>query len=327
MTSSRWSVDQMSEPGSEEPTWDQVVPVEIGDPGRAAKLVKAAPVADHWDRRDTVLDGVVINDQARRPALELRAASVRGLSHRHYGRVRQDEYAYRRTNDGQFLVAVVADGVSAGELSHLAAARATRYGAARLASEVVRTGLDGISWDEVVRDVALSVERHGREQLRRRNREGVDHLDTYGVARHLATTALFVVVDLQSDASGLAAVVLPVGDTSAWVLRSGATWEPLQAVKNAGAAIASAAVTALPAVAGHAGTPTFTRVRSGDALVLMTDGVGDPLGDGTGDVGQFLASVWSSPPTDLQFAAQVGFARKSFDDDRTAVALWPLDRS
>jgi hypothetical protein len=125
----------------------------------------------------------------------------------------------------------------------------------------------------------------------------------------------------------LAAVVLPVGDTSAWVLRSGATWEPLQAVKNAGAAIASAAVTALPAVAGHAGTPTFTRVRSGDALVLMTDGVGDPLGDGTGDVGQFLASVWSSPPTDLQFAAQVGFARKSFDDDRTAVALWPLDRS
>jgi hypothetical protein len=61
-----------------------------------------------------------------------------------------------------------------------------------------------------------------------------------------------------------------------------------------------------------------------DVLVLMTDGVGDALGDGTGPVGDFLAERWRVPPTNLEFAAHVDFQRNTFDDDRTVVALWPL---
>jgi hypothetical protein len=57
----------------------------------------------------------------------------------------------------------------------------------------------------------------------------------------------------------------------------------------------------------------------------MTDGIGDPLAAGTGEVGRFLTGVWSTPPASgLEFAAHVGFARRSFDDDRTAVAFWPV---
>ena len=85
--------------------------------------------------------------------------------------------------------------------------------------------------------------------------------------------------------------------------------------------IATSAVHALPLIPSEPDSPMRVVVGPEDALVLVSDGIGDPLGDGTGEVGAFLASVWSRPPAALDFAAQVGFARKSYDDDRTAVAL------
>ena len=99
----------------------------VGDPGNASK-VRALPDATEWNHRDTVLDGVTLMDADDRPVVELRAASVRGLAHRYNGTVRQDDYAYRCTDDGRFLVCAVSDGVSSARLSHKAAALVTRQG-------------------------------------------------------------------------------------------------------------------------------------------------------------------------------------------------------
>ena len=61
-----------------------------------------------------------------------------------------------------------------------------------------------------------------------------------------------------------------------------------------------------------------------DVLVLMTDGIGDPLRDGAGQVGRLPGGhVGDARRSPLEFAAQVDFTRKSHDDDRTAVAVWP----
>ena len=46
------------------------------------------------------------------------------------------------------------------------------------------------------------------------------------------------------------------------------------------------------------------------------------LGRGDGPVGSFLAQMWKTPPDMLSFGGQVGFARRSFDDDRTVVGVW-----
>src|ERR1043165_742101 len=102
-------------------------PYVVGAPGRAAGLTVPLPDAEHWDRRDTVADGFAIVDNRVRRG-DVRAASTRGLAHRHYGRVRQDEYGYRRTLDGRYLVMCVADGVSSGKLSHHAATVAAHAG-------------------------------------------------------------------------------------------------------------------------------------------------------------------------------------------------------
>ena len=153
-------------------------------------------------------------------------------------------------------------------------------------------------------------------------RRGVD-VETWtasDLAEELATTLVLAVVDLRPDDGAHRVQIVRVGDSSAWVLSTPGRWENLHGIKNDGEVIASSATAALPMVTSF--ECTAHQVAAGDLLVLMTDGVGDPLGDGDNDLGRFLAEVWATPPSVLQFGAQVDFARKSFDDDRTAVAVW-----
>jgi Protein phosphatase 2C len=310
-------------PSAPRATWRGVVePYVVGNPGRAAALTVPLPDPGHWDRRDTIVDGITIADDRERLG-ELRAASVRGLAHRHYGRVRQDEYGYRRTPDGRYLVLCVADGVSSGVQSHRAAVTAARRGTDYLLTLLQSVPASDISWPEVVSEVAERIVRAGRRQLKAQGFAGAEEYTDRQVAEHMATTVLYAVIDLRSGDGSYPVDLVAVGDSSAWVLRHGDMWEPLQAVKNEGADVYSPAVTALPMLPSRPPLPMRTRVRHGEALVLMSDGIGDALGSGTGEVGRFLADVWRTPPTPLAFAAQVEFARKSFDDDRTAIAFWP----
>lgn len=303
-----------------------VEPYVVGNPGRAAGQTVPLPDPEHWDRRDTVLDGITIVDRRERLG-DLRAASVRGLAHRHYGRVRQDEYGYRRTSDGRYLVLCAADGVSSGKQSHRAAVTVARRGTEHLATLLATVHAADISWPAVIGNIASLIVRTGRKQLRNLGVPGAEEYTDRQVAQYMATTVLYAVVDLRSPDGSCPVDLVAVGDTSAWVLRQSGTWEPLQPVKNEGAEVYSPSVTALPMLPPRPPQPIRTRVHPGEALVLMSDGIGDPLGSGTGEVGRFLAEVWRTPPAALDFAAQIEFARKSFDDDRTAIAFWPSARS
>ena len=78
----------------------------IGNPGRAALELADGPPTAPVGRGDVELTAVSLD------RLGLRAASVRGVSHREDGEPRQDAFALahnRRPEDG--LVAVVCDGV------------------------------------------------------------------------------------------------------------------------------------------------------------------------------------------------------------------------
>jgi len=310
--------------GAEAQEWTgRFDPFSVGDPGRAAALVRPIPDATEWDWRDTVLDGVCVHDHADEPALELRAASVRGLSHRFAGTVRQDDYAYRRTRDGRFLVAAVSDGVSNSKLSHHAADLITRHGCAELAELLEKQPPDQLNWGALAHDLADQVVERGRKLLVDRPADAGE-LPRAEVARHLAATALFAVVATRPGDEEIPVHLFAIGDSPAWVLRDGTVWEPQQTIKNEGSAIASSRTKALPLLPTELDLPVATTLRPADVLVLMTDGIGDPLGDGNGSVGRFLAQVWSRPPAPLGFAAHVDFARRTHDDDRTALAIWPV---
>lgn len=294
-------------------------PYSVGDPGAAPGKVRPAPDPTQWDRRDTVLDGVIIRDEGNRQALTVRAASVRGLSHRHYGTVRQDDYAFRCTDDRRYLIAVVSDGVSNSKLSHKAAALVCRVGSELVMMSLASKPPDELDWQGVVSTLSDEIVRLGHQVIERPpDRPELGYRD---VAGQLAATALFAVLDLRPVGDQLLVYVCSVGDSSAWLLCDGQRWQPLQRVKNAGADLATPVTKALPA---RHPVPDVVRVGAhhGDVLVLMSDGIGDALQEGDGAVGRFLAEVWSAPPPPLQFAAQVDFARKTHDDDRTAIAIW-----
>jgi serine/threonine protein phosphatase PrpC len=298
----------------------QTVPFSVGDPGRAA-MVPGKPDPDAWSRPDTVLDGLVIAGPGRKPAMDLRAASVRGRSHRFAGKTRQDGYAYR--TDGRYLVAAVADGVSSGPLSHLAADITADRGCALITHLLRDAPPEEIDWTRVLQELAARVERVGRQELTKTHPDP-QQIDLRAVAAHMSSTVVFAVVDLQPRNRAHMVHLMALGDSAAWILRSGSRWEPQHAVKNDGAEIASSVTRAVPLVPDHGVTAVRALLALDDVLVLITDGIGDPLGDGTGAVGAFLAQRWGRPPlTALEFGAHVDFARRSHDDDRTALALWP----
>lgn len=303
-------------------------PITVGTPGAGSSVrSRLDPEIPH--RPDTVLDGITVFDspdprrRGARPVAQLRAASVRGLSHRHGGTVRQDEYGFRQSADGRYLVAVVADGVSAGAQSHRAAVVAAQRGCEYLVGLLSEHRPEGLPWCEVVDGLTKEILLLGRKVLRSSAQPSDE--DLRQIAKAMSTTALFAVVDLGSE--GPSPVhLLPVGDTSAWVLRHGERWETPQPVKNEGADIATSAVRGLPEVRPVEHFPLLTTVAPGEVLLLMSDGVGDALLDGDNDFGDYLAATCATPPAALEFAAQVDFLRKSFDDDRTVVAIWPEER-
>lgn len=305
------------------PGWSgRFEPFAVGDPGQAPGRVVSRPDPRYWERQDTVLDGVTVHDSTGMPAAVLRAASVRGLAHRHYGTVRQDEYAFRVTPDGRHLVACVADGVGNGDHSHLAALWATHSGVAELCRILADTAPEDLDWAQFVGGVAGMIERAGRSYLLDRGLSPSAVASTRQIAGQLATTVLYAVVDL-TDPDVRPVHLCEIGDTSAWVLHEG-SWQAQQTVKNDGEEIYSSSVTALPLLSTTPPAVIRTEVGPEDVLVLMSDGVGDALADGTGPVGEFLAERWTAPPTNLEFAAQVDFHRNTFDDDRTVVGIWPF---
>jgi protein phosphatase 2C-like protein len=296
----------------------------VGDPGTAAQAVRPLPDPEEWNQRDTVLDGVTIVDAAEQPIVDLRAASVRGHSHRHSGIVRQDDYSYRRTDDGRFLVCAVSDGVSSGRLSHRAAALVARQGCELLAGRLREVGPAEIDWPTLLRGLGAMVIDFGTRLIQRsRSSAEPGEVTPDDVVEQMAATAVFAIVELEPDDQELPVHICSVGDSSVWVLRRGTTWEPVSAVKDNGKIIATSETPALPRLPADPPAPIRTALGRADVLVLMTDGLGDPLGDGTGPVGRFLASAWCRPPLALEFAAQVDFSRRSHDDDRTALAIWP----
>jgi hypothetical protein len=271
----------------------------IGEPGRSGWLVSAEPTDPSTP--DCSLDAIDFLWGS------VRAASTRGRSHRFANTVRQDSYAIRSCPNGTVAIAV-ADGVSSGPQSEVAARIATR----RATTLIVDEAFDVASrdmWKEVIVDVR---ERILVEGVRRS-----DSSEVQSVAAMMSTT--LVCTAIAEVHEGLAVQVLVLGDTSAWVLRD-RTWRSLTAVKNLGAEIASSSVAALPL---RTEFELFEEILlPGDAFFVMSDGVGDPLGNGEGEVADRFAKWWSAPPSIHEFGAQVDFARKTFDDDRTVVGVW-----
>lgn len=259
----------------------------IGLPGRAPDELPAGEPPASW--------GIPDHHQSEfdTPRLDVRAASSRGLMHRHAGTERQDEYSVTWHPDTGTLLAVVCDGVGQYPLSQ------------RVAARVCADLPDVYAESHSLRDALLRVNSFLLSDRTRRGIEG-------------ATTVVAVAVTTSGD--DLRADWAVVGDSSAWKLdHATATWTSVTESPEA-ELLHDTSVGSLP-------DPQLSAVLDGTftltgPIFLMTDGVSGPL-TGSAEVARSLAQWWSTPPHILEFAAQVAFARKSHQDDRTVVAIWP----
>ena len=295
----------------------------VGDPGRQAEIVPY-PAEIAASRPDTTIDG------ASHGSIEYRAVSLRGFSHWAKREPRQDAYLLRISANGQWLVGCVADGVSQPKYSHMAADMAcreiTRHITAALDEQPAIIAPDDwpklageLPWQQAVDQASAAM--IAKASTGGRDPEHAEPLDARKVRATMATTAVgfAVAVSPAEDGQLPYSLVVAAGDSSALIL-SGGHWRPVTAMKNAGSDLASNAVHALPRDVQVA--PVTGYLPPGDALVLVTDGIGDPMGMGTGEVGQFLSAHWSRPPDLFAFASHAAFYRRGFTDDRTAIAVW-----
>jgi hypothetical protein len=295
----------------------------VGDPGRQHEMVPY-PADIAASRPDTTIDGANLGSVA------YRAVSLRGFSHWGKKEPRQDAYLLRISANGQWLAGCVADGVSQPKYSHMAADIAcreiTRHITAALDEHPAITAPD--DWRKLAEELPWqqAVDQANAAMLAKAStgtRESKDAgpLDAHMVRGAMATTAVgFAVAAVPAEDGQLPYTLAVVaGDSSALILSAG-RWHPITPVKNAGDDVPSNAVLALPRDVQVAPVTGF--LRPGEALVVVTDGIGDPMGMGTGEVGQFLAAHWSRPPDLFAFAAHAAFYRRGFTDDRTAVAVW-----
>ena len=229
-------------------------------------------------------------------------ASVAGVSHRLANRRGEDCYGWVTNAAGpERLALVVADGVGS----------AGRGGEG--AEIAVRASLDYLAgcrdWGRVECGRAVAAANQAL-------------LDAAGGSAGELSTTLVVALVGRRDV-----LLERVGDSTAWLL-TGGKWRELFASPS------DDVPTRAPTPALPSSPPgveqASVQLGAGGVLVLVTDGVGDPLRDGPETVAPALAGVLQGTApgslSPLELARAIDFSRRGCHDDRTLVAIWPLQQ-
>jgi serine/threonine protein phosphatase PrpC len=152
-----------------------------------------------------------------------------------------------------------------------------------------------------------------------------DHWTRAFAAAHAAVVAAggattLVVAVVGGDGRG---AVARVGDSTALLLVGGGWRElwPTGAPDDGSLSTATAALPARPGLAPEIEV-VAVNLEAGAALILVTDGIADPLRDGPTTVAPALAEALAAVPSPLALALVADFSRQGCFDDRTVVGLW-----
>ncbi|MET7511406.1 protein phosphatase 2C domain-containing protein [Streptomyces albidoflavus] len=295
---------------------------ELGDPWHGGPkpplyrpVPQAAPAVRGAGIEGALVPDIVV-DGAEHGQLTVRAASVRGDSHRYQAEPRQDSVCVARIGsaESELLVLGVADGVGSAPLSHLGSQKACALAAGALdrvagplATALAEGDLAGFRTlaRQAVSEVATLL-RHEAERYGRQPSE-------------FATTLRLLVVPLDPEVRvrGL----LTLGDGGTALLREGRWNTALGGTEEGDDAVIDTRTPALPTT--REPVATLITTLPGDVLVVCTDGLSTPLA-GDQDTARFLARAWSAEhvPGPADFLWQLQYRVKSYDDDRSAAVLW-----
>jgi hypothetical protein len=259
-------------------------PRELGPPSRVA--------GSPW-RLDAVADVPdTVIEAGRVGGLEIRAASTRGAGHRGRGEVRQDVLGVTDLG-GRYVLAAVADGAGAASHAHRGAQLAVRHALGYLAWALPGADLDIVDMVGALRKADEAVRNAGPAPESR------------------TTTLTVAAVELGWAGQGHRYRVVRVGDSPAMVL-TGGSFVPLFAKR---AQLDDRLPSPRGPIDGKRGV-----LRTGEALVLATSGLGTPVPETP--LGTYLAEAWAEPPGPVAYLHHLQFDLRGFEEDRTAVVMW-----
>ncbi len=281
------------------------IAVGTDSPVFAAKAVRNLSPRLTAYRPDSLLDGWEAGP------FSVRGASVRGDAHRYYGAARQDDMILAWDEDTQVLVIAVADGVSGAPHSQLGASVACRYAVEYLLRSP-STALE-VDWAEVLQGSAWAIIEAG-QRLR-----ALSDPDPEQAEHDLATTLCVAVVSAAE--TGVAVRAVAVGDSGVAVVRDGQMVSLLGGKAVPVDGIIETSVVPLPRIPASPAAGEWL-LGADETLLVGTDGIWDPVGDGKGDVARFLVgALGGGLPGRTDFLRIVDFYKETHDDDRTLVAV------
>ena len=132
----------------------------VGEPGSLLGTVREIAPPFTGGHRPATIVNVVDAGKVVVGAVSLRAAL-------HYGPlvVRQDSYALGTSDDGQWAVIGIADGVSEGPFSYLGADAAAQQLLTSARGELTRVGFDAADWNAVAEDVRTKLRSRSRQLI------------------------------------------------------------------------------------------------------------------------------------------------------------------
>jgi serine/threonine protein phosphatase PrpC len=220
----------------------------------------------------------VVIDGWSTDAMTVRGASQRGHLHRYNGAPRQDDFAVHQLPDGRVII-LVADGVSGASQSHIGASTATKQAAEWLHSNLA-DDIGQTDWLGLFKSAAWAITERAQTLL------GLDAPDPVRAEEELATTLVCAVVE-PIGPQMLRAYLTSAGDSVAWLLSAGKFVEIVAGKTMPAAGVASSAVVGRPRLPAEV-TPIVVDIANSDVLLIATDGIGDPLGNGQGGVGNLF---------------------------------------
>lgn len=291
--------------------------VDALGPGAAAVMPERRPVAV---QEASTAGPAFALDTLECSGLTLAFASIRGLGHEDFGRPRQDYAAIAQ--EGRYLIAAMADGVSEARFSHVGASVACRAAMAAVQGQLERqVPLDDIDWRGVTEEVRTMLRRRARVML---GRDAETDTNDRECALLLGTTAEVLVVDAEASEPEFVRATL-AGDGYAFVLDTERGLQPLGSTKSEDeAGLLSSEVTPLPAQPGE-GYPIVSRGtlhRETQAVLVTTDGIGDDMADGDSPIAGYLWERLRRPVPPYELLRVVSYLRRQSNDDRTAMLLW-----
>lgn len=288
-------------------TADRVDPWRPVVVGRPVADFPAAPPTGLSYRPDTLCDGWST------PRLHLRLASVRGYQHRYDGRPREDDAAAAYHPETGTVAFAVADGVSDARQPQVGSQLACRSAVDELLSQLNASGVHNTDWTRLLTTVHWQLVEQARRILHRPD------ADVLATEELLATT--LVAGTATPTPQGVEVAVVSVGDSGVWQLKGGRIHRLVGGKDSTADGLVSSTVSPLPRIPQHFRPQTFY-LDPGSVVLVGTDGFGDPVGDGEGDVARLFVRELREPVAPLRFAHLLDFSRETFDDDRTLVALW-----